>query len=47
MTAAVRAVIHERIDVGPLSRALKFLHDEYKPQAYLWELVEVLRKLVN
>ena len=34
--------------VGPPSRlsiALKFLHDEYTPHFYLWELVEIFRKV--
>lgn len=34
--------------VGPPSRlsvAIKFLHDEYSPHNYLWELVEILRKV--
>jgi hypothetical protein len=29
-----------------LSSALKFLHDEYSPHFYLWELIEILRKLI-
>lgn len=42
--AARRAIIHRR--ATPLSRALRFLHGEYRPGCYFYELFAVARKLV-
>ena len=39
-----KAILRE--EPTTLSRALAFLHEDYKPHFFYWELVEVLRRFV-
>jgi len=42
--SARHAIVHQRPTA--LSRAIAFLHREFRPEAFWWELVEMMRRLV-
>lgn len=44
LRAAKKAIIEDQPTA--LSRALNFLHKDYEPKCYYWEVVEVMKKII-